>query len=105
MNSASSINEEPHKIISGWFMAIYHEFYEMESTARALAEKRDRERSLLLQQKQLLENQVMEADLALAAQMELIRAQTGQISTLKPTAMNQRAALQNGDESLPAQVD
>ena len=47
----------------------------------------------------------MEADLALAAQMELIRAQTGQISTLKPTAMNRSGALQNGDESLPAQVD
>ncbi|KAM3547273.1 hypothetical protein ARSEF4850_010121, partial [Beauveria asiatica] len=40
----------------------------MESTARALTEKADRERSLL-QQKRLLEHQIQEADLGLAAQM------------------------------------
>lgn len=103
MNSTLLIDGETHKVISGWFMAIYHEYYEIECTSRALAEKGDRERSLLLQQKQLLEHQIQEADFGLAAQMELIRAQAKQISTLETTAMTDCGALQTGAaESSPS---
>lgn len=94
MNSAQSIDGETHRVISSWFMAIYHEFYKMECTSRALAEKGERERSLLLQQKQLLEQQVKEADFGLAGQMEFIRDQTKQIERLENTAMTRSGALQ-----------
>lgn len=86
MNSIHSIDGESYRVITSWFTAIYREYYEMESTSRSLAEKRDRECSLLLHQKQLLEHQIQEADLDLAAQREFICAQTEKISVHEATA-------------------
>ena len=93
MNSAQSIDGETHRVISSWFMAIYHEFYELECTSRALAEKGERERSLLLQQKQLLEKQVKDADFGLAAQMKFIRDQTEQIERPETIAMTRSGVI------------
>ncbi|KAJ3497422.1 hypothetical protein NLG97_g1918 [Lecanicillium saksenae] len=98
MYSVQGEPQKPQRVFADWPMSIYHEFYEMESTSRSVAENRDRQCSLLLQQKRKLEHQLQEAQEELIAQKEVASAQEKQIRTRGAKAPPQSTAVPLDDD-------